>query len=99
MALDVPYINLKAQNNDALIEETKKVKSLGYNGKLCIHPKHIDAIQEVFMPSDYEILKAKEIINTFNQSNGNACSVNGKMIDIPMVKMAQKIINLATREE
>ncbi|WP_150466574.1 HpcH/HpaI aldolase/citrate lyase family protein [Francisella sp. SYW-9] len=98
-ALDVPYINLKAHNNNDLIEETRKVKALGYNGKLCIHPKHIDGIQEVFMPSDDEILKAKEIINIFSKSNGNACSVDGKMIDIPMVKMAQKIINLSTREE
>ncbi|MFA0810146.1 HpcH/HpaI aldolase/citrate lyase family protein [Microbulbifer epialgicus] len=97
-AIDVPYLNLKDPDDNKLIEETRRVKELGFTCKACIHPKHIAGILKVFNPTDKEIERARTIVNAFLEAKGNACEVNGKMIDIPVVRSAKRILNLAERK-
>jgi len=83
---------------DALRENVKVSKGLGFEGMGCIHPRQIKVIQESFAPEEAEIDKAKKIVNAFidaTERGLGVVSLGTKMIDPPVVKRAEKTINLA----
>jgi hypothetical protein len=94
-AIDVPYLGLHDLDDSALVNETKRVKSMGFTSKFAIHPKHIKPILDVFTPSAEEVEKAKKLVSVFSNAHGNACEVDGKMVDIPVFRSAQRILKLA----
>ncbi len=94
-AIDVPYLNIHDKTDDQLIEETTRVKKMGYTGKLSIHPKHVMPIIKTFSPSSEEIKRAQQIVNIFEAAKGNASELNGKMIDVPVYKSAKHVIRLS----
>lgn len=95
-AFDVPYLNLHDSDDTQILEETKKVKSLGFTGKFAIHPKHIKPILSVFTPTENEIARAQKIVTAYESAKGNACEIDGKMIDVPIVRSAKRILSRAT---
>lgn len=96
-ALDVPYFNLQDTDSSALIQETKKIKALGFTGKCAIHPKHVKPILDTFTPTEKEIEEAKHIVEMFDKASGKVCEINGKMIDVPLYRMAKRIIEISTK--
>ncbi|MDF1654521.1 MAG: CoA ester lyase [Coxiellaceae bacterium] len=96
---DVPYIDLDDKDDVALQQECQALKSMGFTGKMAIHPKHIAAINDVFMPSQAEVTEAQAIVQVMQQSDGNACRHNGKMIDQPLIRSAERIIAMNKMRE
>ncbi len=83
---------------EALSENVKTSKSLGFEGMGCIHPRQIKVIHASFAPEAAEIDKAKKIVNAFidaTEKGLGVVSLGTKMIDPPVVKRAEKTINLA----
>jgi citrate lyase subunit beta/citryl-CoA lyase len=83
---------------EALKQNVKISKSLGFEGMGCIHPRQIPVIKKGFAPDEAEIKKSKEIIIAFETGKRNGLGVvvlGSKMIDLPIVKRAQKIVSLA----
>jgi len=75
-----------------------EAKSLGFEGKGCIHPRQIQTIHQAFAPSAEELEKAKQIVEAFEQAQAKGLgvvSLGTKMIDAPVVKRAQRIVNQA----
>lgn len=75
-----------------------EAKNLGFEGKGCIHPRQIKVINETFAPTNDEIDKAKNIVLAFEdaQSKGmGVVALGSKMIDAPVVKRAEKVIESA----
>ena len=75
-----------------------EAKALGFEGKGCIHPRQIKIVHDAFAPTDTEIEKAKKIVHAFNEAQKKGLGVvtlGSKMIDAPVVKRAQRIIDLA----
>lgn len=73
-------------------------KGLGFEGMGCIHPRQIAVIHKNFAPNEAEIEKAKKIVHAFIQAEERGLgvvSLGSKMIDAPVVKRAQKTVNLA----
>lgn len=84
---------------EALRENVKVSKGLGFEGMGCIHPRQIKVIHESFAPEPEEIDKAKKIVNAFidaTEKGLGVVSLGTKMIDPPVVKRAEKTIYLAT---
>ncbi len=78
-----------------------EAKSLGFDGKGCIHPRQIRVIHEAFAPTEKEIEKAKKIVLAFEEAERKGLgvvSLGSKMIDPPVVKRALRTINLALKE-
>jgi len=90
-ALDTVFPNVNDEKG--LEEETRLIKGMGYDGKGIIHPRQAEIIHRVFTPSDEEYKKAKRIIEAFERSKG-VVAIDGRMIDLPVVKRAQKIVDL-----
>lgn len=80
---------------DGLAAETRRAIGMGYTGKLAIHPRQIPVIQDAFTPSDDEINAAQRLIeaHTAQQIAGRGVfELDGKMVDMPMVRAAQAVI-------
>lgn len=86
--LDSPFFDI--DNIGLLEEDTKHGKQLGLMGRAAIHPKHLTSIQNIYKPTEEEIITAKKIVQLI--SNGVAV-LNGQMIDEAMAIKAKKIIN------
>ena len=95
-AFDVPFLDI--HDMTGLSKETEMVKALGYSCKLAIHPAQIAPINAVFTPDSKELASAERIVEAFKQARGGACQVDGRMIDVPVVKAAQRTVALAERK-
>lgn len=83
---------------EGLKENVVRSKALGFEGMGCIHPRQIKVIHENFAPNESEIKKAKSIMNAFmdaTEKGLGVVSLGTKMIDAPVVKRAQRTIDLA----
>ncbi len=97
-AIDTPYVNFR--DNDGLEQEIKSVLPLGFKAKFAIHPGQLQSINNLFSPSDEAIEYAKKVIEVFEEAERNgsgATSLDGKMIDVPVVKRARNLLELANR--
>jgi citrate lyase subunit beta/citryl-CoA lyase len=95
-AIDTVYINI--HNLDGLYQTTKKAIEMGFQGKSVIHPSQIDTVHEAFAPTAEEIEKANRIVNAYKDSikkGSGAISVDGRMIDLPIVYQAERILQRA----
>ena len=83
---------------EALAQNVLRSKALGFDGMGCIHPRQIKVIQENFGPTDLEIEKAKKIVDAFIKAEAQGLgvvSLGTKMIDPPVVKRAQRTLDVA----
>lgn len=95
-ALDTVYSNVN--DTEGLIEQTKLIKQLGFDGKSIINPRQIAPINSVFRPSDKDIEKALRIIKAAEDAEkkgSGVVSLDGKMIDKPIYMRAKRVITLA----
>jgi citrate lyase subunit beta-like protein len=92
-AIDIVTIDYK--DLDALRIESEFGAGLGFSGKQIIHPNQVSVVQRAFTPSEEAIAYAKRIVETFeaSQKEGKgAYSLDGKMVDMPLLKSAKKVL-------
>jgi len=83
-------------DNLARIEgDSQRAKRMGFGGKLCIHPNQIPAVKAAFMPTSEEIEWARKVIAADQASQGGAVKLDGRMIDRPVVLLAQRTLAIA----
>jgi len=95
-AIDMVYIDFK--DSEGLRAEAEQGAGFGFSGKQVIHPNQIPVTQEAFTPSDTAIAYAKRVIESFEESQKEgrgAYALDGKMIDMPLLKNAQKVLGRA----
>ena len=95
-ALDTVYSNLN--DMDTFRAEVEYIKSLGFDGKSIINPRQIEVVNEVFAPKEKDIAKARTILAAIKEAEergSGVVSVNGKIVDKPVVIRAQRTIDLA----
>ena len=83
---------------EGLRASVMEAKSLGFDGKGCIHPRQIPVIHEAFAPSKAEVDKAVRIVRAFDKAQEQglaAVSLGSKMIDPPVVKRALTTVKMA----
>ncbi|UUS64530.1 MULTISPECIES: CoA ester lyase [unclassified Acinetobacter] len=92
----VDGVTVDFKDEDLIQLETQQAKNLGFAGKLCIHPNQVNLVNQTFNPSAQEITWANQIMQAVADAKGQAVSLNGKMIDLPVILQAQKIIDRAS---
>lgn len=95
-AIDTPFVDVN--DIEGLINDTKMAKSIGMTGKAAINPRQIDYIHDVFSPSKEDIEYAKRIIAAKDaalKEGKGVFSLDGKMIDAPIIQRAEDILNKA----
>jgi len=92
-AIDTPFTDVS--DKEGLIADAKHAKRLGMSGKSCIHPIQIDDINTIFSPTEKEIVYAKRVIEAEKEALLNhkgVFSVDGKMVDKPIIDRAKKLL-------
>jgi citrate lyase subunit beta/citryl-CoA lyase len=72
--------------------DTLRSRHLGFGGKMCIHPKQVPIVNECFAPTAEEVAWAKRVVEASAAAHGGATSVDGKMVDRPVLAHAEKIL-------
>jgi citrate lyase subunit beta/citryl-CoA lyase len=78
-------------------EDTGRARALGFGGKLCIHPKQVALVNAGFAPSAAELAWAASVLRAAANSNGAAVALDGKMVDRPVILIAQQMLDEAAR--
>ncbi|MCQ2566206.1 MAG: CoA ester lyase [Clostridia bacterium] len=93
---DTPFTDVNDDEGIRIDAET--AKAMGFTGKASISPRHVDAINEVFSPSEKDINYAYEVMDAIRlakEQGRGAIALHGKMIDAPIVARAQQTIAAA----
>ena len=95
-AVDGPVADHR--DEEGLRESCLVARSLGFDGKWCIHPDQIETVNDVFSPTEEEVEWARKVVQAYEEANAagrGAISVDGKMIDAASVRMARNTLDLA----
>jgi citrate lyase subunit beta/citryl-CoA lyase len=94
--LDGVYLDLNDQ--EGFIDSCRQGAELGFDGKTLIHPKQIEAANQVFAPSEEEIRLSRRIIDAFAEAEAEGRGVvvvDGKLIERLHVDHAKRVVALA----
>jgi citrate lyase subunit beta / citryl-CoA lyase len=97
-ALDGIYADFR--DADGLRADTASARTLGYTGKMLIHPAQVGTVHAAFAPSASEVEHAARIVAAFEEAQARGAGVavvDGAMIDRPVVLRAQRILAIADR--
>lgn len=95
-AIDMVYVDY--QDREGLLQEAQEGARMGFSGKQVIHPAQIQPVQQAFTPDKKTIQQALDLIAAFemHQQRGvGAFSYQGKMVDAPIIRAAQQVIDRA----
>ncbi len=100
-AIQSVYVNL--HDPSGLRSSTEFGRSLGFFGRSAIHPSQIDAINEVFTPSDNEVSSAQEIVSIMGAASslgsGLGVTQSGEFVDAAILRRARAILSVAQMVE
>ncbi len=80
---------------EVLVHDAAAGRRMGYDGKMCIHPKHVETIHRAFDPRPEQIAHAARLLEAFHAHEARGAGVfdfEGKMVDMPMVRAAEKVL-------
>jgi citrate lyase subunit beta/citryl-CoA lyase len=91
-AIDGPYLDL--QNIDGLVDDTRRSRQLGLEGRVVIYPPHVEHVQRAYsyLAPD-ELAKARRVVDAFEEAerDGSASiQVDGRFVDYPIYRRAQR---------
>ncbi|WP_278955374.1 aldolase/citrate lyase family protein [Lactobacillus apis] len=95
-AFDTVFSNMN--DTEGFYRETRYIYELGYDGKSLVNPRQIPMVNEVFNPSKEEIENAMAVQNAISEAKAKGSgviSMNGKMVDKPVVEKANRVIETA----
>ncbi len=93
-AIDTPFLGLLV-DREGLKRECLLAWQLGFDGKLAIHPNHIEIINEMFTPSEKDVEWAKEVVSVYEDAmakGAGAVTFKGKMIDYATYTQAKELL-------
>jgi len=95
-AIDQPHLDVRdAEGN---VRAARQARDFGFDGKACIHPSQIAAINQAFTPSKEDIEFSRRVIKAFRQASAEgkgAVQVDGKLVEILHVQMAERVLKIA----
>ena len=96
LALDTPFFAFR--DPVALKANSEMSRAIGFKGRFAIHPAQLDIINGVYSPSEEDIAQAQREIEAFEEAAAmgrGSTSLDGKVIDVPVVKRAQALLERA----
>ncbi len=95
-SLDSPFVAFR--DPEALRRDVQVARQMGYTGKFAIHPSQIEAINEAFSPAEDDITYARQVVEAWNRAEAEgrgSADLDGRMIDVPVIKRAQNLLEFA----
>ena len=93
--IDTPVVEIP--DLERLITESTEASWMGFTGKLAIHPTQVLPINDAFLPDSQEVADAERLMALAREKGLAAFRMGGKMIDVPHIKAAQRVLATAQR--
>ena len=96
--IDTVWVDL--QDAEGFEVSTNKIRDLGFQGKLCIHPDQIPVVNKAFTPTEAQVARATKIVAAFAAAEATGSSsiqLDGQFIDYPIVYAAQRIVAISQK--
>lgn len=74
------------------LADAQRARAFGFGAKLCIHPLQVAPVNETFSPSESEVAWARRVIEGAQAHKGQAFSLDGRMVDLPVILLAERIL-------
>ncbi len=88
-------VRLDWHDEPRLEAECRLARSLGFGGKLCIHPSQLPVVNRVFAPAADDVAWARRVLEAYDEglsAGRGAVALEGRMIDLPVVERARRIL-------
>lgn len=88
------------ENPERLRKDAMRARAVGFTGKMAIHPDQVSVINETFSPSAEELASARRILEAAeaaHEEGEGAFRLDGRMVDAPVIRRAQRVLALADR--
>lgn len=99
LASPVDGVTTAIDDAERVRKDTLRAKRFGFGAKLCIHPKQVHVVNECFEATEAEKIWAKKIVEAAEAAGGAAVSVDGKMVDRPVISRAEAILARINRRD
>jgi citrate lyase subunit beta/citryl-CoA lyase len=95
MALDAVYIDIR--DLDGLRAETDDAVAVGFDAKVAIHPTQVAVIRAGYAPTEEQVRWARNVLDMARSERG-VFQFEGQMVDMPVLRRAERIVQLAPHE-
>ncbi|MCM0598032.1 citrate (pro-3S)-lyase subunit beta [Periweissella fabaria] len=95
-AFDTVFTNM--DDEAGFYRETELIHQLGFDGKSLVNPRQVAMVNKVYQPTEKEIRNAQQVIMAIEQARikgSGVISLNGQMVDRPVVLRAERVMRLA----
>ena len=93
LAPAIDGVTVSVDDVELIRADAERSIRFGFGGKLCIHPKQISIVHEILAPSADQISWANKVIDAMEISGGAAVQLDGKMIDLPVLLQAKRLLS------
>lgn len=91
----VDGVTAAVDDTEALTRDTQRSRRFGFGAKMCIHPTQIETVHRAFRASPEETAWAQRVLTAVQQASGGAIRVDGAMVDAPVIRLAERILQRA----
>lgn len=95
----VDSVHIDIADTDGLVAEVRDAVALGYAATACIHPSQVEIIRTGYNPDPDEIDWAKSVLEKSEEFHGGVFSLDGQMIDGPVLRQAEAVLARAAAAE
>jgi citrate lyase subunit beta/citryl-CoA lyase/(S)-citramalyl-CoA lyase len=89
--IDTVYTDFN--DNKGLGQRVQLWSQMGMSSMLCIHPKQVAVVQQSLQPTDAEIDFAKRVLEEYEQSGQAVFTIDGNMVDAPVIERCRQLLN------
>lgn len=89
-AFDGPFLD--TTDDRAGAAEAARARALGFDGKLCIHPRQLAGIRAAFAPTAAEVERAARVLDAYERDGDGALVVDGRMVDAAVLRDARRVV-------
>ncbi|MES2187265.1 MAG: CoA ester lyase [Pseudomonadota bacterium] len=97
LAPPVDSVTVDTHTPEAMAHDSARALRMGFGGKLCIHPAQVAAVHTAFTPDAAQQDWARQVLAAAAAAGGAACTVDGRMVDTPVITVAQRTLARAAR--
>ena len=97
-AIDAVFTDL--HDAESLRRDCQRARAVGFRGKMAIHPRQVEVINDVFTPAAAEVDRATRVIDAYDAARAageGVTTMDGRMVELPVVQRARRTLALAAR--
>lgn len=92
LAAPIDGVTVDTDDAERTLVDARRARAFGFAGKLCIHPSQVAAVEQVFAASPQDVDWARRVVDGAAARGGKPFSLDGKMVDLPVVRSAMRIL-------